>query len=93
MEEFNKYMEEFKNNSLEEKKSIALEQLKILTGLTNKMCEELGVSNEMFITKDLTEAKDSEEDFVEAVVVYSSSIQKSLCDLVDKITEMLENKE
>ncbi|MBQ6497616.1 MAG: hypothetical protein IJI58_02745 [Bacilli bacterium] len=96
MKEFNQYMEQFKENSLKEKKEIALEQLKIITGLTNAMCIELGCANEMIITKDVLEGqknKESEEDFVEAVVVYASSIQTSLCDLVDKITEILENKD
>ena len=60
------------------------------------MCIELGCANEMIITKDVLEGqknKESEEDFIEAVVVYASSIQTSLCDLVDKITEILENKD
>ena len=72
MKEFNQYMEQFKENSLKEKKEIALEQLKIITGLTNAMCIELGCANEMIITKDVLEGqknKESEEDFVEAVTI------------------------
>ena len=95
MNEFEQYMEEFKNNSLEEKKSIALEQLKLISGLTNKMCEEVGVKNEIIVTPDIVEAAKEnrkEEDFVEAVVVYASSIQNSICDFVDKFTEVLEKK-
>ena len=95
MNEFDKYMEEFKNNSIQEKKEIALEQLKLISVLTNQMCEELSVKNDIIITKDVLEAKNgncSEEDFVEAVVVYASSIQNSLCDFADKLTEILENK-
>ena len=95
MNEFEQYMEEFKNNSLEEKKSIALEQLKLISGLTNKMCEEVGVKNEIIVTPDIVEAakeNSKEEDFVEAVVVYASSIQNSICDFVDKFTEVLEKK-
>ena len=95
MNEYEQYMEEFKNNSLEEKKSIALEQLKLISGLTNKMCEEVGVKNEIIVTPDIVEAakeNSKEEDFVEAVVVYASSIQNSICDFVDKFTEVLEKK-
>ena len=94
MEEFNEYMEDFKKNSLEDKKTIALEQLKLIASLTNKMCEELGIENDLIITKDVAEAEQSksEDDFVEAVVVYASSIQNSLCDFADKATEILETK-
>ncbi len=93
MEDFNKYMEEFKGNSLEDKRKIALDQLKIIASLTNTMCEELGVNNNLIVTKDIIEAEKnvSEDDFVEAVVVYASSIQNSLCDFVDKMTDILEN--
>ena len=95
MDELETYMQEYKAKTLEEKKSIALEQLKLLASLTNKMCEEVGIENELFITKDIVEALDkncSEEDFVEAVVVFASSIQNSLCDFTDKFTEILEEK-
>ena len=95
MDELETYMQEYKTKTLEEKKSIALEQLKLLASLTNKMCEEVGIENELFITKDIVEALDkncSEEDFVEAVVVFASSIQNSLCDFTDKFTEILEEK-
>lgn len=93
MDNFNEYMEEFKQNSLEEKRKIALEQLKILTSLTTTMCDEVNVKSEPIITKDIVEAQNgnsSEEDFVEAVVVYASSIQKSLCDFVENMTKVME---
>ena len=63
--------------------------------LHNKMCEEVGVKNEIIVTPDIVEAakeNSKEEDFVEAVVVYASSIQNSICDFVDKFTEVLEKK-
>ncbi len=93
MDNFNEYMEEFKQNSLEEKRKIALEQLKILTSLTTTMCDEVNVKSEPIITKDIVEAQNgnsSEEDFVEAVVVYASSIQQSLCDFVENMTKVME---
>ena len=94
MDEFNKYMEEFKKNSLEEKRKISLDQLKIIASLTNTMCNELGVKNDLIITKDVLEAEKniSEDDYVEAVVVYTSSIQNSLCDFIDKMSQILEHK-
>ena len=94
MEDFNKYMEEFKNYSLSDKKKIALEQLKVITSLTNTMCNELGIDNNPIITKDIVEAHEnieSEDEFVEGIVVYASSIQNALCDFIDKLTDILEN--
>ena len=95
MEDFNKYMEEFKNYSLVDKKKVALEQLKIIVGLTNTLCSELGVNNEPLITKDIIEAHEnieSEDDFVEGIVVYTNSIQRSLCDFIDEMTNILEKQ-
>ena len=95
MDDFNNYMNEFKQNSLEEKRKISLDQLKIIASLTNTMCNELGIENDLLVTKDIVEAQGeniSEDDYVESVVVYTSSIQNSLCDFVDKMTEILENK-
>jgi len=93
MEDFNKYMEEFKSYSLDDKRKTALEQLKVILSLTDTMCEELGVDSEMIITKDAVEAQNnitSDDDFVEGVVVYASSIQNSLCKFTEKLTEILE---
>lgn len=96
MEEFKKYMEDFKSKSIDEKKAISLEQLKLIVSLTNTMCKEVGSKNELIITEDLADVEKSsftEEDFVEAVVVYSSSIQNSLCDFIDKFSEIIEKLE
>ena len=95
MDNFNEYMEEFKTYSLEKKKKTALEQLKVIASLTNEMCNELGFNNELLITKDILEAHEninSEEKFTEGVVIYASSIQNSLCDFINKFTEVMEKK-
>ncbi len=94
-EEFKEYMKEFKTYSLEDKRKTTLEQLKLIASLANKMCEEVGAKNEMFVTKDILEAEEnlnSEEDYVEGVVVYANSIQNSLCDFIDKMTDILKEK-
>ncbi|MEE3343410.1 MAG: hypothetical protein VZS44_04915 [Bacilli bacterium] len=95
MEDFNKYMEEFKSYSIEEKRKVAIDQLKLIASLTNTMCEKLNIKNDIIITKDIMEAEKenvSEEDFIEGIVVYANSIQNSLCDFIDKTTEILDNK-
>lgn len=95
MKKFNEYMEEFKKYSLEGKRNIALEQLKIIASLTNKMCEGINAKNEVIVTKNLLEAYETtatEEDFIEGIVVYTNSIQNSLCDFIDKMTTILYDK-
>ena len=95
MNDFNKYMEEFKTNSIQEKKEIALEQLKMINILATNMRENIGAKSEIIIEKNNVEKLDgncSEDDFVEAVVVYASSIQNSLCDFSDELTGILESK-
>ena len=95
MDDINEYMEEFKTYSLEEKRKVALDQLKIIASLANIMCEKLNVKNEVIITKDILEAHentDSDDDFVEGIVVYANSIQESLCDFIEKMTSILEEK-
>ena len=95
MDDINEYMEEFKTYSLEEKRKVALDQLKLIASLANLMCEKLNVKNEVIITKDILEAHentDSDDDFVEGIVVYANSIQESLCDFIDKMTTILEDK-
>ena len=95
MDDINEYMEEFKTYSLEEKRKVALDQLKLIASLANLMCEKLNVKNEVIITKDILEAyenTDSDDDFVEGIVVYANSIQESLCDFIEKMTTILEDK-
>ena len=95
MDDINEYMEEFKTYSLEEKRKVALDQLKLIASLANLMCEKLNVKNEVIITKDILEAHentDSDDDFVEGIVVYANSIQESLCDFIEKMTTILEEK-
>ena len=93
-ENFKEYMEYFKNQPLKEKQSIILDQLKILTSFSNSMCKELDLKNEILVDKevlDVNKREYTEDDFAEAVVVYINSIQNSICDYVDGITEMLDN--
>ncbi len=93
-EDFNEYMEFFKSQSLKEKQNIVIEQLKLLMGLTNNMCKELDVNNEMLLNKEVTDLnKDNytEDDFAEALIVYINSIQNSLCDFSNKLSDVAEN--
>lgn len=93
-EDFNEYMIYFKGLPLKEKQGIIIDQLKMLTSLTNKMCEEIGTKNEMIITNDINDVnKDnySEDDFAEAVITLVNSIQNSICDFSLKLQEINDN--
>ena len=93
-EDFNEYMEFFKSQSLKEKQSIVIEQLKMLMGLTNNMCKELDVNNELLLNKEVVALNSdnyTEDDFAEALIVYINSIQNSLCDFSNKLSDVVEN--
>ena len=93
-EDFNEYMIYFKSLPLKEKQGIVIDQLKMLTTLTNKMCHEIGAPNEMIITSDITDlTRDdySEDDFAEAVITLVNSIQNSICDFDLKLKEINDN--
>jgi hypothetical protein len=92
-EEFEKYMQQFMTKSTKEKETIVFEQLKVLASLTNSMCKELNVDNEIIINKellDLSKSDYTEADFAEAMIVLINSIQNSLCDFNIKFTEIMD---
>lgn len=96
-ESINDYMKYFKELTLKEKQSIIYEQLRTLMGLTNSLCKELNIENELLLYKELVDLKNSNytaDDFAEAIIVLINSIQNSICDyangvsiLLDKINE------
>ena len=93
-EDFNKYMLSFKSRSLKDKQNIIIEQLKMLAILTNSMCKELNVDNEILLNRELIDInKDNytEDDFAEALIVYINSIQNSLCDYCNKLVSVNDN--
>ena len=92
-EDFNEYMTYYKSLPLKEKQTIIIDQLKMLTTLTHKMCEEIGQDNEMILNTELSDLKDdnyTEDDFAEAVITLVNSVQNSICDFDLKLTEISE---
>ena len=91
-EDINEYMDFFKNQSLKEKQSIIYEQLKMLSALTNNMCKELDIPNDIIINKELLDLNNKnyiQDDFAEAIIVLINSIQNSICDYANGISELL----
>lgn len=92
--DFNEYLSDIKKLPLREKQEIVFEQLKMLAAISNGFCKEIGAENEMIINKELTDLKDknyTEDDFVEAILVLTNSIQNSICDFHLKMSEIIEN--
>lgn len=92
-ENFNKYMIFFKEQPLKEKQNIIIEQLKMLTTLTNTMCKEVNVDNKVIFNEELLEIQKenyTENDFADVLIVLINSIQNSLCDFDNRLTEILE---
>lgn len=52
-EDIKEYMTFFKGQSLEEKRCIVYDQLKILAEFTNKLCKELEIPNEIILNREL----------------------------------------
>lgn len=96
MNDLNEYIEYFKKLSLKEKQSIIVDELKMLSAMTNKMCNEIDAKNEVLLSKEVVDINDgdyTEDDFSEAVITYICSIKNSLSDFSIKLTDISENIE
>lgn len=91
--EFKEYISFFKKQPLKEKQKIIYEQLQILAGFTNDLCNKLNIKNELLINKELVDLKKedyTEDDFSEAIIVLVNSIQNSICDYANGINDLLD---
>ena len=96
MDNLDEYIEYFKSLSLKEKQEIIIDELKMITGLTNQMCKEIDATNEILVNKELADVNNSnytEDDFSEAVITYICSIKNSLSDFNVKLSNISENME
>lgn len=92
MDNLDEYLEYFKKLPLEEKKEIIIDELKVLTSVTNKMCTEIGANNEVLLNKEILDTN-TEDDFTEAIITYICSIKNSISDFNIKLTEINESIE
>jgi hypothetical protein len=94
MDNLDEYMKYFKEQSLKTKQEIIIDELKMLTLITNKMCNELEAENEILLNKeanDVNVADYTEDDFAEAIISYICSIKNSLSDFTEKLTDISSN--
>ena len=96
MDNYEEYIEYFKGLPLKQKQEIIIDELKMLTAMTNKMCKEIDADNKVILSKEVIDVnKDNytEEDFSDAVITYICSIKNSLDDFNVKLTDISENLE
>ena len=96
MDNFDEYIEYFKGLPLKQKQEIIIDELKMLTAMTNKMCKEIDADNEVILSKEVTDVNKedyTEDDFSEAVITYICSIKNSLDDFNIKLTDISDNLE
>lgn len=92
-EDFNEYMNSYKELPLKEKQRTIMDQLKMIATFTNKMCQDIGANNEIILNKDvayLNKPNYTEDDFAEAVIVLVNSIQNSICDFDLKLADIID---
>ena len=78
---------------MKEKQKIIHDQLKILSGFTNNICEIAGIKNNIITNRELIDINNNnytEDDFAEAIIVYINSIQNSICDFSSGVADLVE---
>ena len=96
MDSFEEYIEYFKGLPLKQKQEIIIDELKLLTAMTNKMCKEIDANNEVILSKevvDINKENYTEDNFSDALITYICSIKNSLDDFSIKLTNISENLE
>lgn len=96
MDNYEEYIEYFKGLPLKQKQEIIIDELKMLTAMTNKMCKEIDAENSVILSKEVIDVNKedyTEDDFSEAVITYICSIKNSLDDFNVKLTDISENLE
>ena len=96
MDSFEEYIEYFKGLPLKQKQEIIIDELKLLTAMTNKMCKEIDANNEVILSKevvDINKENYTEDNFSDALITYICSIKNSLDDFSIKLTDISNNLE
>ena len=96
MDSFEEYIEYFKGLPLKQKQEIIIDELKLLTAMTNKMCKEIDANNEVILSKevvDINKENYTEDNFSDALITYICSVKNSLDDFSIKLTDISNNLE
>lgn len=92
-ENFNEYLDFFRNQTFGEKQNIVFEHLQILSEFTSGICKELDIPNEEFSNnmQDLNKENLTNDDFAEKLIILINSIQNSICNYSNRVSDLLDN--
>ena len=85
--DFDNYVEEFKKLSLDEKKKLTIEEFKKIIVLFEKMNQENNNDTEVLFNReilDLNKTNSTEDDYVEAVLIYIYATQELIGNYIIK---------
>ena len=91
--EFDRYIEKVKNKTLDEKQKLLFKQLTSIASLTNTMCRTVGIDSHLLVNDELMNIMKNDyndDEYITALMALSSSIQESLCDFDEKISDIIE---
>lgn len=91
--EFNEYVEKFKKMSTAKKKEVTIKEMKRLVAFVTLLKEKCGAPKEILYNREILDTNGehiSEDDFVEAIFVYSNIIKEAFSEYV---SYTLNNKE
>lgn len=89
---FNEYVEKYKTLPLQEKKNIVNQEMKELLAFIDKAKKDININDEILFNReilDLNSDNVSDEDFVEAMFVYTHAIQESLGKYFNEVSKIL----
>ena len=92
-EEFDSYLAKVKNKSVEEKQRLLFKQLSSIASLTDTMCRTVGINGKLLINDELLNIMKTDytqDEYITALMAIASSIQESLCDFDEKISDIVE---
>jgi len=92
-EEFERYLLNVKDKSVDEKERLLFKQLSSIASLTNTMCRTIGIDSKLLVNDELMniiKSNYSHDEYITALMAITSSIQESLCDFDEKISDIIE---
>ena len=92
-EEFENYLDNVKDKSIEEKERLLFKQLSSIASLTNTMCRTVGIDSKLLVNDELLNIMKTNytpDEYITALMAIASSIQEGLCDFDEKISDIIE---
>jgi acetate kinase len=87
---FNEYVEKYKNLPLQEKKELVEKEIKDIIAIMDIFIKKSGKDSQILYNKELQDLKKenaTEDDFVEAMFVYTHTIKELFASMVDALNQ------